>query len=85
MTSSSGNVSIGGASPSSEPHRLDPTSKTMGETETPEPAPAGVGDDAVQYGEEGTNKTLPIPKPDNAPSDQSGHTRHIPKSPYTRG
>ena len=82
-TGSNASVSIGGnASRSNEPHRPDPESKTLGESDSPVP---GGGDDATRYGEEGTNKTLPEPKPDNAPSDEPGHTRHIPKSPYTRG
>lgn len=81
-TGSNASVSIGGnASRSSEPHRPDPESKTLGEPGAPAPA----GDDATRYGEEGTNKTLPEPKSDNAPSDEPGHTRHIPNSPYTRG
>lgn len=37
------------------------------------------------YGKEGTNKTLPEPKADNEPSEELGNTRHIGKSPYTRG
>lgn len=91
MSGSHGSVSIGGnsasapAGRSNEPHRPDVDSKTLGESKTPSPTPAGEGDDATRYGEEGTNKTLPEPKPDDAPSDEPGHTRHIPKSPYTRG
>lgn len=85
-TTSNASVSIGGdASRAGEPHRPDPESKTLGESGTPAPPAGGDGDDAQRYGEEGTNKTLPEPKPDNAPSDEPGHTRHIPKSPYTRG
>jgi hypothetical protein len=38
-----------------------------------------------EYGKEGTNKTLPEPKADNEPSEELGNTRHIGKSPYTRG
>jgi hypothetical protein len=38
-----------------------------------------------EYGREGTNKTLPEPKADNEPSEELGNTRHIGKSPYTRG
>lgn len=39
------------------------------------------------YGEEGTNKTIPVPKDDAAPSEEllNTKTRHIEKSPYTRG
>jgi hypothetical protein len=38
------------------------------------------------YGEEGTNKTMPHPKPDNTPSeDLGGDHPYIPKSPHTRG
>lgn len=44
--------------------------------------------DAYEYGVEGTNKTLPEPKPDGQPSEELGNNvppRHIEKSPYTRG
>ena len=37
------------------------------------------------FGQEGTNKTIPVPKPDGAPSEELGHTPHIEKTPYTRG
>lgn len=39
------------------------------------------------YGEEGTNKTIPVPREDAAPSEEllNTKTRHIEKSPYTRG
>jgi len=40
---------------------------------------------AGEYGKEGTNKTLPEPKADSEPSEELGNTRHIGKSPYTRG
>jgi hypothetical protein len=43
------------------------------------------GKPADEYGREGTNKTLPEPKADNEPSEELGNTRHIGKSPYTRG
>jgi hypothetical protein len=38
-----------------------------------------------EYGREGTNKTVPEPKADNEPSEELGNTRHIGKTPYTRG
>jgi len=40
------------------------------------------GDD---FGQEGTNKTIPVPKPDGAPSEELGNSTvpHIEKSPYT--
>ncbi len=83
-STSIGNAPEGGkpGSISDEPKRPDPTSKTLGEGKGDKsPAP-----DASEYGEEGTNKTLPHPKPDNAPSeDLGGNQPHIPKSPYTRG
>lgn len=44
--------------------------------------PARTGKD---FGREGTNKTVPVPKPDGAPSEELGNTPHIEKSPYTRG
>lgn len=44
--------------------------------------PARTGKD---FGQEGTNKTVPVPKPDGAPSEELGNTPHIEKSPYTRG
>ena len=37
------------------------------------------------FGEEGTNKTIPVPKPDGAQPEELGNTPHIEKSPYTRG
>jgi hypothetical protein len=40
---------------------------------------------AGEFGREGTNKTIPEPKPDNAPSEELGNTPHIEKTPYTRG
>lgn len=61
------------------------------------PAKLGEADDAdsageaptsreSSYGEEGTNKTMPHPKPDNAPSDNPGGDQpSIPDSPHTRG
>jgi hypothetical protein len=88
MSGSGGNVSIGSEpgselparAQSNEPAHPDPASKTLGEGSGSRP-----GSDAGRYGEEGTNKTLPQPKPDNKPSEQLGHAPHIPKSPYTRG
>ena len=41
-----------------------------------------------EYGKEGTNKTLPEPKPDGAPSEELGNAvapKHSESSPYTRG
>lgn len=38
-----------------------------------------------EYGREGTNKTVPEPEEDNEPSEELGNTRHIGKTPYTRG
>lgn len=46
------------------------------------PKPARTGKD---FGREGTNKTIPEPKPDTAPSEELGNTPHIEKSPDTRG
>jgi hypothetical protein len=47
---------------------------------------AGPGkDSAGAYGREGTNKTIPEPKADNAPSEELGNTPHVGKTPYTRG
>ena len=37
------------------------------------------------FGAEGTNKTQPAPKPDNAAPEELGIKPHIEKSPYTRG
>jgi hypothetical protein len=53
---------------------------------TPDVIPARKpGKAAEEFGKEGTNKTLPQPKDDNASSEELGHTRHFEKSPYTRG
>ncbi|WP_431095119.1 hypothetical protein [Polaromonas aquatica] len=38
-----------------------------------------------EYGREGTNRTIPQPKADNAPSEELGNTPHVGKTPYTRG
>jgi hypothetical protein len=38
-----------------------------------------------EFGREGTNKTIAEPKADNEPSEELGNTRHIGKTPYTRG
>lgn len=40
---------------------------------------------AGEFGREGTNKTIPEPKADNAPSEELGNTPHVGKTPYTRG
>jgi hypothetical protein len=48
-------------------------------------ATAKPGNPLEDYGKEGTNKTLPEPKADNEPSEELGNTRHIGKTPYTRG
>ncbi len=37
------------------------------------------------FGQEGTNKTVAVPKPEGAPSEELGNTPHIEKTPYTRG
>jgi hypothetical protein len=77
---------------SDEPLSPDPSSKTLGEAGSDEPSPSQqpsrppARPDATEYGEEGTNKTVPHPKPDNGPSeDLGGRQPHIPNSPYTRG
>jgi len=38
-----------------------------------------------EFGLDGTNKTVAVPKPDNAPRDELGLGPHVEKSPYTRG
>ncbi len=42
---------------------------------------------SANFGEEGSNKTLPTPDPDAQPSDelQGTRTKYIPRTPYTRG
>lgn len=71
----------------SSKHSVDPRrgadgrKKQPAETPAARPAPAS----ADQYGKEGTNKTIAQPKPDNAPSEELGHTPHVGKTPYTRG
>lgn len=42
---------------------------------------------SAEFGEEGTNKTVPAPDADAQPSDdlQGTRTKYIPKTPYTRG
>ena len=38
-----------------------------------------------EFGIEGTNKTVALPKADNAPPDELGLAPHVEKTPYTRG
>lgn len=41
-----------------------------------------------EFGDEGTNQTIPQPKPDGAPSEELGNAvqpKHVEKTPYTRG
>jgi len=56
------------------PPHMDPQSAGQGKPRT--------GDD---FGQEGTNKTIPVPKPDGAESEELGNSSvpHIEKSPYT--
>ena len=46
-----------------------------------------IGESALEYGQEGSNKTIPFPKPDAQPADelQGIRGKFIPKTPYTRG
>jgi hypothetical protein len=87
MSNATGNVSVGNTPPKdSAGEAPQPDSKTLGEASHDTPAAHGEKPSADPgYGEEGTNKTMPMPKPDNAASDELGQTRFIPKSPYTRG
>ncbi len=83
---------------SSEPRKPNPASRTLGDNSDDLPGRAtgqrgqaeGAGQAPVSretpYGNEGTNKTMPHPKPDSAPSeDLGGKQTHIPNSPHTRG
>lgn len=54
-----------------------------GGAKTPKTGPGE--NSAGEYGREGTNKTIPEPKADNAPSEELGNTPHVGKTPYTRG
>ena len=38
-----------------------------------------------EFGLDGPNKTVAIPKSDSAPLDELGLVPHVEKSPYTRG
>ena len=51
------------------------------------PAPDAKPRRGNDFGAEGTNKTIPVPKPDGAQSEELGNsdTPHVEKSPYTRG
>lgn len=51
------------------------------------PESSKIGDSAAVYGEEGTNKTMPVPKPaaGPAPELQGTKSKFVPPSPYTRG
>ena len=54
------------------------------------PQPSAVGAQPTTdtgYGVEGTNKTIPVPKEDAQTSEEllNTTTKHIEKSPYTRG
>ena len=61
--------------------------KSLNEEVVRLPESSKIGDSATVYGEEGTNKTMPIPKPDADPSPelQGTKSKFVPKSPYTRG
>lgn len=37
------------------------------------------------FGVEGSNKTIPVPKPEGGPPEELGIASYIKKSPYTRG
>lgn len=70
---------------SSKKH-ADPNAAQAGQAGPKKEPVAPTGKDASEeYGKEGTNKTIAQPKPDNAPSEELGHTPHVSKSPYTRG
>ena len=60
-----------------------PESRRAGDLKKPAAGPGK--DSAGEFGREGTNKTIPVPKADNAPSEELGNTRHVGKTPYTRG
>ena len=51
------------------------------------PESSEIGDSAVVYGEEGTNKTIPMPKPAAVPAPelQGTKSKFVPTSPHTRG
>lgn len=61
---------------------------TTNENQPPSREPGAASSKTLgEYGKEGTNKTIPVPKPDGMPSEELGHTdvKHVEKSPYTRG
>ncbi len=62
-------------------------SSEKGSTGRPQPPakPHGKPRTCKDFGEEGTNKTIPVPRPDGAVPEELGITPHVEKSPYTRG
>jgi len=63
--------------------RQSPNASGKGGKGKPEPgAKPRRGND---FGAEGTNKTIAVPKADGAEPEELGNTPHIEKSPYTRG
>ena len=58
------------------------TAKPQKSTALPADAARKTGD---EFGLDGPNKTVAIPKSDSAPLDELGLVPHVEKSPYTRG
>jgi hypothetical protein len=70
--------------------RMGQDGKRDGRRSTPAAKPGKTtgkttGKASDEFGREGTNKTIPEPKADNAPSEELGNTPYVGKSPYTRG
>jgi hypothetical protein len=66
--------------------RMSQDGKRDGRKSTPAAKPGKTtGKASGEFGREGTNKTFPEPKADGEASEELGNTRHIGKTPYTRG
>ncbi len=66
-------------------HKTSQSPNVSGKVRKAKPEPDAKPRRGNDFGEEGTNKTIPVPKPDGAQTEELGNTPHIEKSPYTRG
>ncbi|MBI2727394.1 MAG: hypothetical protein HYX42_14220 [Polaromonas sp.] len=62
-------------------------STSSGTLPAPEEEKTSARGASAAFGQQGTNKTVPVPQPDAEPSDelQGTKNKYIPETPYTRG
>ena len=63
---------------------MSTTSVGQGEGKDNNKKGAGAQPDSKTFGEEGTNKTQPVPDPKAKPSDVPGSGKHMEPSPFVR-